>query len=84
MTEGTEDRIVAIISNIKDKASLTVEPDTNFFQDGLLDSIDFLELVSACEQAFGVTIDLLETDIQQISSLTGLAEFIDSSRKAEG
>ena len=83
MLETTENQILEIIAGIKGKSSVKISPEKSFFQDNLLDSIDFLELISVCEQTFGVTIDLLETEIQLISSLTGLAGLIDSSRKMQ-
>jgi acyl carrier protein len=80
MSQSTEDQILEIIAGIKGSSGTKIAPETSFFQDNLLDSIDFLELISACEQTFGVTIDLLETEIQHISSLAGLAGFINSSQ----
>lgn len=83
MPDTTERQILEIIAGIKRGSSVKIAPETSFFQDNLLDSIDFLELISACEETFGVRIDLLETEIQQISSLTGLTGFIDSRRRIQ-
>jgi len=80
MSQSIENQILEIIAGIRGNSGTKIAPDTSFFQDNLLDSIDFLELISACEQTFGVTIDLLETEIQHISSLAGLAALINSSR----
>lgn len=81
MPEDTENRISAVLASLDKGCDKSIDREANFFHDGLLDSIDFLELISACERVFDVTIDLLEVEVEEISSVTGLAKFIDSRKK---
>jgi len=59
--------------NTKNAAALTAVTDqTNLIESGLLDSIDFIGLVSHLEMKFGVEFDLVEQPIEDFVVLGSL------------
>jgi acyl carrier protein len=60
-----------------------IEDDTPLFGEGLgLDSIDVLELVLEIERTFGVSITDEQTGARVLRSVSTIAEFITTNRKA--
>lgn len=51
-------------------------PDTDLFDAGVLDSLQFVQLLAALEQTFGVRIDLAQTDLDHFRSVRAIAGFL--------
>ena len=66
-------------SNLDDPSIL--EPDTDLFEAGLLDSLMAVSLIGFCEERFGCEMDAAELSQEQFRSLNTLAEFV--SRKLQ-
>lgn len=54
-------------------------PDSAVFDDGLLDSVALLELVTAVEQGTGQTVDMLSFDPSSVESVSDLIEALSSA-----
>jgi acyl carrier protein len=61
-----------------------ITDEIDFFADGLLDSLGFLDLVMATEQRFAVAIDFADMDIEQFSQLGAFAALVGRSPPAFG
>ena len=48
----------------------------NFFDDGMLDSLDLTTLVSALESRFGIFVDVDEMVPENFSSVTAIEKFL--------
>jgi len=65
-----------IIEIIQKRAKSEFDIDTNLIQEGVIDSIDFMNIISEIEEKFNVEIDFLEIDPQKITTINGLWEII--------
>lgn len=54
---------------------------TNFWQDGLLDSVDIMELIDAIENAYAIEIDLEYIKGTYFSSYDTIVELIRKAKK---
>jgi acyl carrier protein len=50
--------------------------DADLLQGGVLDSLQFVDLLAAIERAFGITIPLGDLDFDRLSTLAALAELV--------
>jgi len=50
--------------------------DTDLFETGILDSLRFVELLAALEEAFGVQVTVSELEIDDFRSLSRIADFL--------
>jgi methoxymalonate biosynthesis acyl carrier protein len=50
--------------------------DTDLFETGILDSLRFVELLAALEEAFGVHITVEELEIDDFRSVSRIADFL--------
>ncbi len=65
-----------LIEIIQKRAKSEFDIDTNLIQEGVIDSIDFMNIISEIEEKFNVEIDFLEIDPQKITTINGLWEII--------
>lgn len=49
----------------------------NYFEQGLIDSFSFLELVSACEEKFGITFSDEDFENDEIFTISGLIHILE-------
>jgi D-alanine--poly(phosphoribitol) ligase subunit 2 len=54
--------------------------DTDLFETGILDSLRFVELLAALEEAFGVRIAVEELEIDDFRSMSRIADFLSMKR----
>ena len=84
MNDLVEVELRELISEIKGGLELEdLAGDMNLLASSTIDSIDFLELLSACEKKFSVTIDLFSANLGDISSIDGLVRAIRTQRERE-
>jgi acyl carrier protein len=50
--------------------------DTDLFESGILDSLRFVELLAALEEAFGLRVSVEELEIDDFRSLSRIAKFV--------
>lgn len=53
----------------------------DLFASGLLDSLAFVDLVAGLERRFGLTIDLLEVDLEDFQSFDSICRFVSDRRE---
>ncbi len=51
--------------------------DTDLFETGILDSLQFVELLAALEEAFGVRVSVEEIVIDDFRTISRIAHFLD-------
>ena len=54
--------------------------DTDLFETGILDSLRFVELLAALEEAFGVRIAVQDLEIDDFRSVSRIADFLSMKR----
>jgi acyl carrier protein len=68
------ERIAALFA---DKLSIDPPgPDLDLVDEGLLDSLMFVELVFALEKTFGVRVPLEEVEVKDLASVGKIADFV--------
>lgn len=70
------DKLIAILSGIRPGKDFSRA--TNFFDEGVLDSLDLTTLVSALESGYGVFVDVDEMIPENFCNLTVIQEFLAS------
>lgn len=55
------------------------EPDVNYFEQGLIDSFAFLELIGTCEEKFGMSFSDDDFQDEAIFTISGLIAIIEKS-----
>jgi D-alanine--poly(phosphoribitol) ligase subunit 2 len=55
-------------------------PDTDLFETGILDSLRFVELLAALEEAFDVHIAVEDLEIDDFRNLSRIADFLSMKR----
>ena len=66
-----------LITLLHEKLHLDVpSPDTDLIDEGLLDSLQFVQLVLHLEEDFGMHISLEDLGIDHFRSVTSIAEFV--------
>lgn len=55
-------------------------PDTDLFETGVLDSLRFVDLLAALEEAFGVRVSIEELEIDDFRTLSRIADFVAAKR----
>ena len=55
-----------------DFASAKIEPTTNLLEEGILDSLAFIDLLAFLEQQTGQSVDLSELEPEEFSTVQGL------------
>jgi methoxymalonate biosynthesis acyl carrier protein len=54
--------------------------DTDLLESGLLDSLQFVDLLAAIERAFDISIPLGDLDFDRLTTLAGLAQLVNERR----
>jgi D-alanine--poly(phosphoribitol) ligase subunit 2 len=61
----------------RDRLNLIVDsPDEDLFESGLVDSLSLVGLIYELEQQYGIKIDVLELDFEELRSLRSIAGFV--------
>ena len=67
---------------IKSKFGVEISLFSNFFEEGILDSLSFAELIVVLEQQLQIEIEFADiTDWQRVSSIRGLSDFLNPRTK---
>lgn len=69
------DKIIAILNDLTGADEGEILPDTELFDEGILDSFGLVQLVVALEDE-GCTLDLAELDRSQVSTPEKLAQLL--------
>jgi acyl carrier protein len=81
---GEDDVLPKVSALFREKLELEVpSPETDLLEAGLMDSLTFVELLVQLEQDFGITVSLENLDVENVRSLTRIAEFVRSQRQIE-
>jgi acyl carrier protein len=59
---------------------LDIEPTTNLIETGILDSVDFLDLITFVEEKSGQSIDITSVDPDDLVSINGLCRHLEKQR----
>jgi len=79
---GDHDVLPKITALFRDKLELDVpSPETDLLQPGLMDSLKLVDLLVHLEQEFGLTISVENLDVEDVRSLTRIADFVRSQRR---
>ena len=57
-----------------------LDPSTRLLEDGILDSLGFVDLIMCIEQDFGVTIGITETDLEIFATPASIARHVNQLR----
>ena len=57
-------------------------PDTDLLESGILDSLQFVELLVQLEQNFNLRIRIDDIDLEDLRSLARIARLVDANREA--
>jgi acyl carrier protein len=71
LREFVEDHL-AKTARDKGLAMPPLQPDSNLLELGILDSLEFVQMLLALEEAFGLELDLAELDPAEFTTLEGL------------
>ena len=58
---------------------LDIEMDTDLIADGMLDSLAFVQLLVALEEEFGIRFDISELELDDFSTVAGIARLVTAS-----
>lgn len=70
---GVETKVHKIF---REGLELDVDVDTDVIEDGLLDSLAFVQLLLALEEEFGVKVDLADLELDDFSTVTRIARLV--------
>jgi acyl carrier protein len=59
-----------------DQLALQVDMDTDVIDNGMLDSVAFVQLLVGLEQEFGVTVDVSALQLDDFRSISRIAQFV--------
>ena len=71
--QGLELRIHKIFV---DQLALQVDVETDVIDNGMLDSVAFVQLLVGLEQEFGVTVDVAALQLDDFRSISRIAQFV--------
>ena len=75
-----DERIRALF---EDMALEVPAPETDLFATGILNSLSFVELLTALEEAFGVRFELTDLEPDHFRTVEAIAGFISATRRAD-
>lgn len=70
---GVETKVHRIF---REGLELDVDVDTDVIEEGLLDSLAFVQLLLALEEEFGVKVDLADLDLENFSTVSNIARLV--------
>jgi D-alanine--poly(phosphoribitol) ligase subunit 2 len=77
MNNGTTVAIDDLTRLFRERLNLIVDsPDEDLFESGLVDSLSLVGLIYELEQQYGIKIDVLELDFEELQSLRSIADFV--------
>jgi|GEM_PF-3159972 acyl carrier protein len=79
-----KDHIISYIkahSTVSDKESFTIADTTDIMDSGLLNSIDFIDMITALEKKNNITFDLENMDPLEYSTIAGLISAVENAKK---
>ena len=69
-----------VLSLLKDDMQLPVnDPTTDLIDDGVLDSLVFVDLIARLEESFAFEIDLADLEIDEFRSVVKIAEYVSAN-----
>ena len=78
----SKDRLRTIF---RDEFSIDIpDDDTHLFEEGLLDSLIFVELLVRLESEFGISVSLEDLEIEDFRSLSTIAAYVTNARQHVG
>jgi D-alanine--poly(phosphoribitol) ligase subunit 2 len=51
-------------------------PDVDLFESGLVDSVNLVLMVASIEETFGVVVDLIDLDLDDLSTVNAITELV--------
>lgn len=76
----TQSRTEQVFNLLTDEMQVPVPAaTTDLIDEGLLDSLVFVDLIARLEEAVGIEIDLADLDIDQFRSVEKIAHYLDAS-----
>lgn len=76
-----EEKVLSILERLCGTDEVKSDRDINMFDNGLMDSLGFIELVLAMEEEFGLSVEPTEVQREEIDTPNKVINFI-KSRKA--
>jgi D-alanine--poly(phosphoribitol) ligase subunit 2 len=77
--DGIEIKVQRIF---REGLELDVDVDTDVIEEGLLDSLAFVQLLLALEEEFGVKVDLADIELDDFSTVTRIARLVSMNGEA--
>lgn len=75
---GVETKVHRIF---RESLELDVGVDTDVIEEGLLDSLAFVQLLLALEEEFGVKVDLADLELDDFSTITSIARLVSTNKE---
>jgi acyl carrier protein len=75
-SESREGMALRIHRIFVDQLALQVDMDTDVIDNGMLDSVAFVQLLVGLEQEFGVTVDVSALQLDDFRSISRIAQFV--------
>lgn len=85
MSEVSTGQIIEILNPRLDVLGLTesdVDPDQSLLEQGILDSMSFLEFIVELESIFGIELDFSELDPSEFTSINKLQNIINKNSQS--
>jgi D-alanine--poly(phosphoribitol) ligase subunit 2 len=73
---GIESKVHRIF---REGLELDVDVDTDVIEEGLLDSLAFVQLLLALEEEFGIKVDLADLELDQFSTVSNIARLVSTN-----
>lgn len=71
-----EEKLLEILVGICDDESIRKDKDMDLIEEGLLDSLDIVELLIAIEDKFGITLSPTEYEKEELSTVRKIEEIL--------
>ncbi|MFD0418681.1 MULTISPECIES: acyl carrier protein [Streptomyces] len=75
-----DDLIVELKNHLESLTASPIEPDDDFFERGLINSLRALEIVVHVEQAYGVSVEVEDLDLDNFRTVRRIAEYVRRKR----
>lgn len=76
-----QERISDIVNLFREQLNVEIRDlDADLIDDGLMDSLMLVDLLTFLEQEYDIEIDLEDLEIDNFRSIAAIARFVDSSR----
>lgn len=78
-----QEKIVGVLANISDNKNLKLDPETNFFDSGLLDSLAFIQFIVELSEGFKIDISPSQVERCDLETLSKATSFVSSNLDAK-